>query len=240
MLIYPAMDLMGGGAVRLAQGDFSARTDYAGDPLAALGAFAAAGATWAHVVDLDGARAGEPRQHALLARLAGAAPLQLQVAGGFRTPAQVRAMLDAGAGRVVIGSLAVKDPALVRDLLAEVGPERITLALDVRLDAGVPRVATHGWTAGSGENLWEVAARYDFRHLLLTDIGRDGMLAGPNVALVSEAVERLPDIAVQASGGVASLADLDALANAGAAGAIVGKALWEGRFTVAEAIGAGR
>ncbi len=240
MLIYPAMDLMGGGAVRLAQGDFDARTDYAADPLDALAAFAAAGATWAHVVDLDGARAGAPRQHSLLARLAGAAPLQLQVAGGFRTAEQVRAMLDAGASRVVIGSLAVKDPALTRDLLAEFGAERITLALDVRLDAGVPRVATHGWTAGSGETLWEVAVRYEFRHLLLTDIGRDGMLAGPNVALVAEAVERLPNIAVQASGGVASLADLAGLATAGAAGAIVGKALWEARFTLAEAIGAGR
>lgn len=234
MILYPAMDLMDGRPVRLAQGRFDARTDYASDPAEALAAFAAAGAQWAHVVDLDGARAGAPAQHDLLCALAAAAPLELQVAGGIRTRDHVARLLEAGVGRVVVGSLAVKDPQTVRAFLAEFGGERITLALDVHMVDGMPTVATHGWTADSGVTLWEAAAQFpEARHLLVTDISRDGMLSGPNVALLAEAVERLPHLAVQASGGVASLADLAALPTAGA---IVGKALWEGRIDLAEAV----
>ena len=234
MILYPAMDLIGGRVVRLAQGRFDDATFYPADPAAALAGFAAAGARWAHVVDLDGARARAPVQHDLIASLAAAAPLRLQVAGGFRTPEQVERMLDSGAARVVIGSLAVEQPALVDAMIETFGGDRVTLALDVHIVGGVPMVATRGWTEGSGRSLWEIAALYPrARHLLLTDIGRDGMLSGPNFALLDEAVRRLPHLAVQASGGVASLADLTAL---GTAGAIVGKALWEGRIELAEAI----
>lgn len=234
MILYPAMDLMDGRPVRLAQGRFEDRTDYASDPAEALAAFAAAGATWAHVVDLDGARAGAPVQHDLLARLAARAPLKLQVAGGIRNRDHVARLLDAGVGRVVVGSLAIKDPETVRGFLAEFGGERVTLALDVHMVDAVPTVATHGWTADSGVTLWEAAAQFpEARHLLVTDISRDGMLSGPNTALLSEAVERLPHLAVQASGGVSSIGDLTALPTAGA---IVGKALWEGRIDLGEAI----
>ena len=128
MIIYPAMDLMGGKCVRLEQGRFADRTTYADDPADALARFAEAGASWAHVVDLDGARERAPRQHDLIAELAGSAPLKLQVAGGFRTAASVGRMLEAGVGRVVIGSLAVQKPDLVRELIAEFGGDRITLA----------------------------------------------------------------------------------------------------------------
>ncbi|HEY1145080.1 MAG TPA: 1-(5-phosphoribosyl)-5-[(5-phosphoribosylamino)methylideneamino] imidazole-4-carboxamide isomerase [Allosphingosinicella sp.] len=241
MIIYPAMDLMAGQCVRLAQGRFDDATTYSASPAAALAAFAEAGAEWTHVVDLDGARAGEPRQHDLIAGLARTASQQLQVAGGFRNAGQIAAMLSAGVGRVVIGSLAVKDPALVNAFLAEFGGDRITLALDVNLVGGVPMVATAGWTETSGNSLWDIAALYpDARHLLVTDIGRDGMMAGPNVALVAEAARRLPHLAVQASGGVSSLDDITELLPSGAAGAIVGKALWEGKVELKEAIARAR
>ena len=236
MILYPAMDLMGGRVVRLAQGRFDDATTYEADPAETLAAFAAVGATWAHVVDLDGAKAGAPVQHDLLARLAAEAPLNLQLAGGLRTRDQIARLLDAGAERVVVGSLAVKDPDRTHAFLAEYGGERITLSLDVRIVGGIPIVATGGWTEDSGRSLWDVAAMYpEARHLLLTDIGRDGMLEGPNFALLEEAVARLPHLAVQASGGVSSLEDLKRLRTAGA---IVGKALWEGRFTLAEALDA--
>jgi phosphoribosylformimino-5-aminoimidazole carboxamide ribotide isomerase len=234
MILYPAMDLMGGRVVRLAQGRFEHATTYPGDPGEALAAFAEAGAEWAHVVDLDGARAGAPVQHDRLCELGRTAPLRLQVAGGFRTAEQIARVLEAGVARVVVGSLAVKEPELVRGFLNRFGGERITLSLDVRLVDGVPTVATLGWTEDSGRSLWDIAALYpEARHLLLTDIGRDGMLAGPNFELLEEAGRRLPHLAIQASGGVSSLDDLTRLTSAGA---IVGKALWEGRIDLVEAL----
>ena len=234
MILYPAMDLMGGRVVRLAQGRFEDATIYPGDPAEALAAFAAAGAKWAHVVDLDGARAGAPVQHDLLCELGRTAPLSLQVAGGFRTADQIARVLDSGVARVVVGSLAVKQPDLVRGFLDRFGGEAITLSLDVRLQEGVPMVATLGWTEDSGRSLWDIAALYpEARHLLLTDIGRDGMLGGPNFELLEEAGRRLPHLAIQASGGVSSLDDLTRLTTAGA---IVGKALWEGRIDLPEAL----
>jgi phosphoribosylformimino-5-aminoimidazole carboxamide ribotide isomerase len=236
MILYPAMDLMGGRVVRLAQGRFEEATTYPADPAEALARFAGAGAQWAHVVDLDGARAREPVQHELIASLARGSALNLQVAGGFRTRDQLERMFDSGVRRIVIGSLAVDRPDLVRGFLQEFGGERITLSIDVRLVDSVPVVATAGWTEDSGRSLWDVAAFYpEALHLLLTDIGRDGMLSGPNFELLEEAGRRLPHLAVQASGGVSSLYDLRRLRTAGV---IVGKALWEGRIDLAEALDA--
>ena len=234
MIVYPAMDLLGGRCVRLSQGRFDAVTRYLTDPADALAGFAAAGATWAHVVDLDGARERSPRQHELIAQLARNAGLKLQVAGGFREREHLDLMFEAGVGRVVIGSLAVQQPPLMREFIADYGGDRITLALDVNMVDGVPMVATAGWAETSGLSLWEVADLYpDARHLLVTDISRDGMMNGPNLDLLTEAVERLPHLAVQASGGIASLDDLRGLPTAGV---IIGKALWEQRFDLAEAI----
>ncbi len=240
MILYPALDLMDGGCVRLNQGRFEEAVRYASDPAEAIRAFARDGAEWTHVVDLDGARAGRPVQHELLARLAREVPLNLQVAGGFRERAHLEAMYDAGVARVVIGSLAVKAPDQVSAFFDLFGPDRIVLALDVRIEGGVPMVAVGGWTQSAGRSLWEVAGEWpQVRHVLITDIGRDGMLAGPNVELVREAVERLPGVEIQASGGVAEADDLGRLAQAGAAGAVVGKALWEGRISVREALAHG-
>lgn len=238
MILYPAMDLIGGRIVRLRQGRFDEVTFYEPLPTEALASFAEAGAEWAHVVDLDGAKAGAPAQHDLLSRLAQAASLKLQVAGGVRNTDQVATLLQAGASRVVVGSLAVRDAEATSALLTRFGPERITLSLDVRIVEGQPIVATHGWQEDSGLTLWDVAARYPKgRHLLLTDIGRDGMLQGPNHELLAEAVSRLPHLAIQASGGVTSLGDLARLTTTGA---ILGRAMWEGRLDLGEALRACR
>jgi phosphoribosylformimino-5-aminoimidazole carboxamide ribotide isomerase len=234
VIIYPAMDLMGGNVVRLKQGRFDDATSYSENPAEALQAFADAGAEWTHIVDLDGARAGEPMQHELIANLAAATPLKLQVAGGFRNRDQIARMFDAGVERIVIGSLAVKQPETVTEFLQEFGVERITLSLDIRVLNGTPMVAVSGWTEDSGRSLWDVAAPYPQAvHLLLTDIGRDGMLEGPNFALYKKASERLPTLRIQASGGVSSLNDLERLTTDGA---IVGKALWEGRISLEDAL----
>lgn len=234
MIIYPAMDLMGGRIVRLKQGRFDDQTSYPVEPAEALRDFASAGAQWAHIVDLDGARSREPVQHQLIASLARATPLRLQVGGGFRTRDQVARMLEAGVERVVIGSLAVKQPALVGAWIAEFGADRLTLSLDVRMAEAGPLVAISGWAESSSATLWDVAAQYrNARHLLLTDIGRDGMLAGPNFELLAEASRRLPHLRIQASGGVTSISDLARLETDGA---IIGRAMWEGLITLEQAL----
>ncbi|MEO6579769.1 MAG: 1-(5-phosphoribosyl)-5-[(5-phosphoribosylamino)methylideneamino] imidazole-4-carboxamide isomerase [Sphingomicrobium sp.] len=237
MILLPAIDLIEGRCVRLAQGDFDRETTYSDDPAAALLAFAAEGAVEAHLVDLDGARAREPRQHDLFITLARTTSLALQVAGGFRTVDQVRRVLDAGVARVVVGSLAIDDPDAFARMIDEFGPDRLTLALDIWIEDGMPLVATHGWATGSGQTLDAVLLRYpSIRHVLVTDIARDGMLEGPNLALMQAIIAAHPGVGLQASGGVATLEDLTELAQAGAARAIVGKAIWEQRFTVAEAV----
>lgn len=233
MIIYPAMDLIGGRAVRLEQGRFDNVTAYSTAPDEALRQFAEAGAEWAHVVDLDGAKCGRPMQHELIAELARSVPLCLQVAGGFRERDQLSRMFDAGVARVIVGSLVVKQPDLVRRWIDDFGPDRIALSLDVRVNDGNPMIAIAGWTEDTTHNLWTVAEDFPrARHMLVTDIACDGMLQGPNVALYEEIARRLPDVQVQASGGVSSLADLERLP---AAGAIIGKALWEGRVPLKEA-----
>lgn len=232
MIVYPAMDLIGGRPVRLRQGRFQEPTFYDEAPADALRRFAAAGAQWAHVVDLDGTRVGEPVQHRAIGDLARASGLKLQVAGGIRTAGHVARLFEQGVARAVVGSLCVTRPELVAAMIESFGPERITLALDVRIEEGEPMVAMHGWQAGSGRSLWEVAERFpQARHLLLTDIGCDGMLQGPNRPLYQEAAERLPHLRIQASGGISSLDDI---AHLPTAGAIVGKALWEGRIAPEE------
>lgn len=234
MIVYPAMDLMDGGVVRLKQGRFDDKTLYFDEPADALRNFAAAGAKWAHVVDLDGARAKKPVQHELIASLARDTTLKLQVGGGFRTYEQFGRMLDAGVERIVIGSLAAQEPQLVSGWLKDFGSERITLSVDVRMSDGIPMVAVAGWTEETELTLWDVVGLYPgLRHLLVTDIGRDGMLEGPNFELLNEAVERLPEVSIQASGGVSSIGDIERLRTEGV---IVGRALWEGRFELQEAL----
>ncbi len=240
MIIYPAIDLRGGRVVRLTEGRFDQEKSYGDDPLAVARDFAAAGATWLHVVDLDGAKDPAHRQTELVVKLARDSGLRVQTGGGIRDDAQVAALLTGGAKRVIVGSLAARDPELVRGWLARFGGERIVLAPDVRLDAaGIPRVAAAGWQETTGLALDDFLRSYvdaGLVHILCTDISRDGKLTGPNTGLYAALVAKFPNLQLQGSGGVSSLDDLRALRAAGAAGAIVGRALYEKKFTLNEAL----
>ena len=241
MIVYPAIDLRDGVCVRLMHGRFDAVTRYDDAPAARLAAFRASGADWAHIVDLDGAEAGRAVQHGLIGELAAAIDIRIQSGGGVRSADDVRRLLDAGVSRVVVGSLAVSAPDTVSGWLDEFGADRITLAIDVKADGARYVPALKGWTEAADIDLWAALDRYppgSAKHLLVTDVGRDGALTGPNLDLLGEIVRRRPDLRVQASGGVSSLPDLAAARAIGCDGAIVGRALYEGRFTVAEALAA--
>lgn len=233
MLLVPAIDLRGGACVRLYQGDFGAETRYAVTPQDLLERYRALGARWLHVVDLDGARDGARANRAIVRALAGRG-VKLQVGGGIRSAADVEALLQDGVDRAVIGSAAVEQPEEVAQWLARFGPERLCLAFDLRLDpAGIPRVCTRGWRQTAALTLWDALAAYEgtaLRHVLCTDIERDGTLTGPNLELYAEALRRHAALAWQASGGVRAAEDLSALAALGLAAAVIGKALLEGRI----------
>ncbi|MGX9720241.1 1-(5-phosphoribosyl)-5-[(5-phosphoribosylamino)methylideneamino]imidazole-4-carboxamide isomerase [Stenotrophomonas acidaminiphila] len=238
--VYPALDIRNGQVVRLLQGDYAQQTTYGGDPLPRAQAFAAAGARWMHLVDLDAARAGGYTLAPLLARIASTTALEVQTGGGVRGRDDVARILDAGASRVVIGSLAVREPERVMAWLREFGAERLTIALDTRQgEDGVWRLPVHGWTETADVTLDALAVRYaqaGMKHLLCTDIARDGMLSGPNLDLYAHLSRLLPGVAVQASGGVRDVADVAAARAAGCAGAVLGKALLEGRLQLQEAL----
>jgi phosphoribosylformimino-5-aminoimidazole carboxamide ribotide isomerase len=238
MLLIPAIDLRGGRCVRLFQGDFSAETRYELEPHELLLRYRALGATWLHVVDLDGARDGLLANRAVILRLASQRAVRLQVGGGVRSPDTIDDLLRHGVERVVVGSAAVERPQEVAQWLARFGPERIALALDVRLDPqGVPYVRTRGWRHESQTTLWDALASFSegsVRHVLCTDIERDGAMTGPSLTLYQECTKRLPQLAWQASGGVRSAADLAALAQLGVSAAISGKALLEEQIPLEE------
>jgi phosphoribosylformimino-5-aminoimidazole carboxamide ribotide isomerase len=238
MQLIPSIDLRGGRCVRLLKGDFSNETRYEIDPLALLQRYHALGARWLHIVDLDGARAGLLANRHLIASLAAEGSIALQVGGGVRSRAVVADLLGAGVARVVVGSAAVDTPEAVESWLQHYGPERVCLAFDVRLDGErVPRLYTRGWLEATRLSLWEAIERFalaGLKHVLCTDIDRDGALSGPNIALYAECAHRYPQLHWQASGGVAGCADLQALAATGASAAISGKALLEQRMSIEE------
>lgn len=238
--VYPALDIREGRVVRLRQGDYAQETRYGDDPLPRAQAFAAQGAQWMHLVDLDAARAGGYTLAPLLAQIRAQTGLQVQTGGGVRGREDVARMLDAGASRVVVGSLAVREPGRVSGWLREFGAERITVALDARQDDdGQWQLPIHGWTETAGVTLDVLARQYaaaGMRHLLCTDIARDGMLAGPNLALYAHLAQQLPGVAIQASGGIRDAADVAAARAAGCSGAVLGKALLEQRMDLAGAL----
>lgn len=240
MIVYPAIDLRNGVCVRLMHGRFDQVTAYDQVPAARLAGFVAEGATWVHVVDLDGAEAGRAMQHQLIGDLAGSIDVKIQSGGGVRDVDDVEALLRAGVSRVVIGSLAVSNPVVVAGWLEHFGADRLTLAFDVRIgEDGVPVPSLKGWTEAAGLDLWAALNRYPagtLKHVLITDVGRDGALTGPNLELLAEAVLRRPDLKIQASGGIASIEDIKAARAVGCTGAIVGRAIYEGRFTARQAI----
>lgn len=230
--LYPAIDLRGGQVVRLRQGDYADETIYGDDPAAVAASFADAGATWIHVVDLDAAKSGDPVNRPVVASIADAVAgrARVETGGGVRTLDDAKELARAGVARVIMGSAAVSDPSLVA-AASEVVP------VGVGLDHREGEIAVHGWTQGSGLQLDDAYDLFPTADVfIITDIGRDGMLEGPDIAGLtrSAAVAAAPVIA---SGGVASLDDIAALAAIpGLAGVITGKAVYEGRFTVGEAV----
>lgn len=238
--LYPAIDVRAGRAVRLHQGDFAAETVYDDDPVGVARAFALAGAEWIHVVDLDAARTGEPANLAVIEAIASAVPSRVQAGGGVRSAAAAGALLLSGAARVVVGTAAVENPGLVDDLCSMHAG-----CIAVGLDARGRDVAVRGWTEGSGLDLVDLARRFEasgVSALVVTEIARDGTMEGPSLDQLRD-VLAATELPVIASGGVGSLGDLAALdgveaGGRGLAGAIVGRALYEGRFSLAEALAA--
>ncbi|HEX5823602.1 MAG TPA: 1-(5-phosphoribosyl)-5-[(5-phosphoribosylamino)methylideneamino] imidazole-4-carboxamide isomerase [Candidatus Limnocylindrales bacterium] len=237
--VIPAIDLRAGRVVRLQEGDFDREQVYANEPAAIAAAFGTSGAGWVHVVDLDGARAGERRQVGSIAAIRRELPrtTRLQVGGGIRTMATLAETLAAGADRVVLGTAALIDPGLVRRSIQRHGADRIAIALDVRDGLALG----HGWVPGAAGEPVEAAveklAGAGVATFVVTAIDRDGLLGGPDLALL-ERLLALTDAAVIASGGVATIADLLATRSLGCAGAIVGRALYDGRIDLAEAFAA--
>lgn len=238
--LYPAIDVRHGRIVRLAQGDYAQETRYGDDPLALARAYAEQGARWLHLVDLDAARAGGYTLLELVRGIVEGTGLQVQTGGGVRSREDVQRILDAGAARVVVGSLAVREAEMVCGWLGEFGSERITVALDTRQDrGGTWRLPVHGWTETAAGTLQDMARRYTdhgLAHLLCTDITRDGMMTGPNLALYRLLSAEVPGLALQASGGVRDLADVVAARDQGCAGIVLGRSLLEGRLQLPQAL----
>ncbi|PHS24413.1 MAG: 1-(5-phosphoribosyl)-5-[(5-phosphoribosylamino)methylideneamino]imidazole-4-carboxamide isomerase [Robiginitomaculum sp.] len=237
-MIWPAIDLMDGRCVRLHKGDFAQKSLYDTDPLARAKAFADAGAQALHVVDLDGAKAGAVRQSALICDLAAKSGLKVQAGGGVRSGDDIEALLDGGVSRVIIGSLAVSAPKAVKTWLKTFGADRLVLALDIRLVNGVPMPAIKGWQEEAAISLWDVLDGFGGQatNLLVTDIDRDGVLGGANAALYADIKARYGALSLLASGGIGSLDDIRAVQAVGADGVIIGKALYENKFSLQEAL----
>jgi len=237
-LPIPAIDLRGGQVVRLYQGDYAQQTTFAFAPNVLAARYADEGATWLHVVDLDGARSGQFENLATIAAIASAGRLRVQAGGGIRDEASVRRLLDAGVERVVVGSMAIREPKTVAEWIARLGPERIVLALDTRFRDGTWTLPSAGWTADEANTLDDLLPWYQAagaKHVLCTDIDRDGTMTGPNRALYRQLAALAPAMAIQASGGVRSLDDVAALTLQGVAGVILGRSLLEGAFTLPDA-----
>ncbi|HWI49186.1 MAG TPA: 1-(5-phosphoribosyl)-5-[(5-phosphoribosylamino)methylideneamino]imidazole-4-carboxamide isomerase [Rummeliibacillus sp.] len=236
--IFPAIDMRGGKCVRLFKGDYERETVYADSPFEMAKSFAEAGASYVHMVDLDGAKDGERTHAAEVIRVAKELPLKVQIGGGIRSEEDVRYYLENGVDRVIIGSLAIREPELVKGFIKEFGPERIVIGLDAK--DGM--VATHGWIETSDQSAIEVGqnfAKAGAKYFIFTDIATDGTLAGPNIeANIQLAQETGAEIIV--SGGISALEDIEkvkaAAQNSTVSGVIIGKALYAGRFTLQEAL----
>lgn len=238
--IYPAIDVRDGCVVRLAQGDFGKQTDYVEAPLTLARRYHAEGARWLHLVDLDAALSGAYSLSPLVERIKASTGLKIQTGGGLRSESAIERVLQAGADRVVVGTLAVREPETVARWLRLFGAERLAIALDTRQDqTGRWRLPVNGWTEASPlalEDLLDTYGGTGLRHLLCTDIVRDGMLGGFNLGLYQRLRATWPGLSVQASGGAAGLDELRILRTSGLAGAVLGRALLDGRFTLAEAL----
>lgn len=238
MKVIPAIDLKDGKCVRLYKGDFEQSTEYSDDPVAVARRFAELQSTELHIVDLDGARSGNQENRSIISAIAAESQLSIQLGGGIRNLDTLTQWLSSGVNRCVIGSLAVIEPDAVKAWLVKLGAEKIVLALDVNIDEfGTPLITTHGWTRPSITTVYECIENYlevGLRHVLCTDVSRDGAMAGPNVALYEGIMLRYPTLQLQASGGVRDVRDLETLRKHGIPAAITGRAILDGKITAAE------
>jgi phosphoribosylformimino-5-aminoimidazole carboxamide ribotide isomerase len=235
MQIWPAIDLLGGRCVRLQQGDYGRETVYDADPVAVARRFQAAGVSHLHLVDLDAARSGQPTNHEVVREIVAAVEMQCELGGGVRDRATIDRLLGLGLDRLVLGTAALKNPQWFRTM-AEQYPDRLVLGIDAKNGLA----ATDGWLETSQVRATELADQFSqlpLAAIVYTDIATDGMLQGPNVAEMA-AMQRHVRLPVVASGGVTTLADIRQLAEAGLAGAIIGRALYEGTIDLAAALAA--
>ncbi|GAB2994106.1 1-(5-phosphoribosyl)-5-[(5-phosphoribosylamino)methylideneamino]imidazole-4-carboxamide isomerase [Psychrosphaera aestuarii] len=248
-MIIPAIDLIEGSVVRLYQGDYGQKTEYKIDPVELVKQYASDGAEWLHIVDLTGAKDTTKRQLTLIKQMVDLEVMKFQAGGGIRTEQDIIDLFEIGVTRVVIGSLAVNNAELVMSWVEKYGAERIVLALDVNIDSeGNKYIATHGWQESSGVTLESVVEQFlsvGLKHVLCTDISKDGTLQGPNQALYKTLAQQYPQISWQASGGISSLADIElaltnikgsGLNNDSPSGVILGRSLLEGKFELKQAI----
>ncbi|HET9190098.1 MAG TPA: 1-(5-phosphoribosyl)-5-[(5-phosphoribosylamino)methylideneamino] imidazole-4-carboxamide isomerase [Rudaea sp.] len=237
--IMPAIDLREGHVVRLRQGDYARESRYAVDAIALADSHAQAGARWLHMVDLDGARTGEFANLRTIEAIARAGRLAVQAGGGVRDEAGLRRLFDAGVARAVVGSIALREPEVVERWITRFGAERIAIALDARCVGGVWKLPSAGWTQDEAATLDDLAPRFagaGARHLLCTDIARDGMLSGPNLELYAHLRRIAPALSLIASGGIRDIADLQAMRGSGVAAAVLGRSLLDGALDLAEAL----
>lgn len=240
MNIYPAIDLKSGQCVRLYQGQYDQITLYNDDPINLAKSFAEQGATWLHVVDLDGAKNGESIHLDLILKIKKESGLHIQTGGGIRTKLEINKMLQNGIDRIILGSIAVTKPDEVKSWLNVFGEEQIALALDVKIDKAMnPILAIHGWQTTSHLTLWKLLDDYQdslLKHVLCTDIARDGTLMGCNIDLYKECLKKYPSLCFQASGGIHNLSDLRALSSIAISSVVIGKALYENKFSLRNAL----
>lgn len=240
MNIYPAIDLLSGQCVRLQKGLFDEITQYSNDPVLMADHFAKQGANELHIVDLDGAKQGFCAQFNLIVKIAKNTNLAIQVGGGIRTKEQIHSYLSNGIERVILGSIAISQTDEIIKWLQEFGSDRIVLAADIKINAqGDPQLNSLGWQKSESLNLWDFLDRYEntpLKHVLCTDINRDGTLKGPNLDLYAECARRYPHIEFQASGGIGNLEDLKNLSEIPVSGVIIGKAIYENKISLLEAL----
>lgn len=231
MKIIPAIDIIDGKCVRLTQGDYDQKKVYNENPLEIAMQFEAAGIRFLHLVDLDGAKSGHIVNSAVLEEIASKTSLRIDFGGGVKSDADIKTAFDAGAEQVTCGSIAVKNPETVGRWIDDFGPEKLILGADVKNK----RVSIHGWTEETDLRIEDLISAYTKKglyNIICTDIATDGMLSGPNVDLYKYLLSQFPDIELIASGGVSSVRDLEVLRDHGLDGAIVGKAIYEGKITL--------
>lgn len=239
-MIIPSVDLINGKVVRLYQGKYNQKISYNIDPLSCIKSYETAGAQFLHLVDLDGAKNPANRQILLLKKLIDNTSIKMQIGGGIRTRKDIIELIDAGASRVVIGSIAIKKPNLVKKWFMEFGPKVIVLSIDININhSNHKKIMINGWQKETNITLEEIIEKFFYlglKYILCTDITRDGTLQGSNIKLYQEISKLFPTISIQASGGVSSLNDIILLRNNGASHIIIGRAILEKKFTVSEAI----